>query len=203
MASLRSQETIQKEYDLQADYTTRINVTLQDAHPSYREMLEDYAVFANEVRKVAPEKTMVLLHPRPEVIMVAEGDNVTAALHMCDNMWRFKVDNSVHYCSQEKALAATFLLKRMWDAAISCLPENFIIQGRVDPNDPDKETESRTRLQQTLRFCEPQVNNAVYTIKRNGQLEPITLEEVLSLIGTDIDSLHQKFNVRKIDWKGV
>ena len=89
MTSLRSLETIQKEHDLQAEYTTRINVELR-TNPSseYKQTLEDYAVFANVLRKVVPEKTMVLLHPRPEVILQAEGEGYEVSLfisgRICD-----------------------------------------------------------------------------------------------------------------------
>ena len=91
MESFRSQETLQKEYDLQAEYTTRINVELQNnSSPGYRETLEDYAVFANVLRKVAPEKTLVLLHHRPEVILQAQSDDYSVSLFINNNMWRSK-----------------------------------------------------------------------------------------------------------------
>jgi len=205
MASLRSQETLQKEYDLQAEYTTRINVELQNnSIPNYRETLEDYAVFANVLRKVAPEKTLVLLHQRPEVILQAESDDYSVSLFINGNMWRFKVNGSVHYVlPPELAAGAGLLLKRMWNATIPCLPEGFIIRGKVDPKDPAEETEARTKIQQSLGFCLPQVDDSVYGIVKDKALHPITLEEVVTLTGRGPDLLNQKFNVRKINWPGA
>jgi hypothetical protein len=204
MTSLRSQETLQKEYDLQAAYTTEINLSLQSAVPGYREMLEDYAVFANEIRKVAPEKTLVLLHPRPEVILTAESEEYKVSLHIRDNMWRFKVNQSVHYeLPPELAVGAGLLLRKMWNSVIPCLPEGFIIQGRVDPKDPETEIIARTKIQQALGFSLPQTNNSVYAIKRGGEMKPLTLEEVANLTGGQVEDLRQKFNIRKIDWQGA
>lgn len=205
MTSLRSLETIQREHDLQAVYTTRINVELRaNPSPEYKQTLEDYAVFANVLRKVAPEKTMVLLHPRPEVILQAEGEGYEVSLYISGRIWLFKVNKSVHYIlPAELATGAGLLLKRMWDAVIPCLPENFIIRGVVDPKDPEEETEARTKIQQRLGFCLPQVDNSVYGIVRNGALEPISLEEVIELTGGVPDVLDQKFNVRKINWPGA
>ena len=205
MASSRSQETLQKEYDLQAEYTTRINLELQtDSIPDYRETLEDYAVFANVLRKVAPEKTLVLLHPRPEVILQAESEGYEVTLFMSGRMWLFKVNKSVHYVlPPELAAGAGLLLKRMWDAAIPCLPEGFIVRGRIDPRDPEEETEARTKIQQGLGFCLPQADDSVYGIVRDKKLQPITLQEVIDLTGETPDHLDQKFNVRKINWPGA
>lgn len=205
MASLRSQETLQKEYDLQAEYTTRINLELKaNANPIYRETLEDYAVFANVLRKVAPEKTLVLLHPRPEVVLQAEGEDYEVSLFISNNMWRFKVNQSVHYVlPPELAAGAGLLLKRMWNAVIPNLPDGFIIRGKVDPKDPPEETEARTKIQQSLGFCLPQVDDSVYGIVRDKTLHPITLEEVIELTGQSPDFLNQKFNVRKINWPGA
>lgn len=205
MASLRSQETLQKEYDLQVEYTARINLELRgNTIPNYRETLEDYAVFANVLRKVAPEKTLVLLHPRPEVILQAESEGYEVTLFMSGRIWLFKVNKSVHYVlPPELAAGAGLLLKRMWDATIPCLPEGFIIRGMIDPRDPGEEIEARTRIQQNLGFCLPQVDNSVYGIVRNKKLHPITLEEVIALTGKTPDHLNQKFNVRKIDWPGA
>ena len=205
MVSSRSQETLQKEYDLQADYTTRINLELQrNSIPNYRETLEDYAVFANVLRKVAPEKTLVLLHPRPEVILQAESEGYEVTLFMSGRIWLFKVNKSVHYVlPPELATGAGLLLKRMWDAAIPCLPEGFIIRGKIDRRDPKEETEARTKIQQSLGFSLPQVDDFVYGIIRDKKLQPITLEEVIALTGEVPDHLNQKFNVRKINWPGA
>lgn len=57
--SFRSPETLKKEYALQAERTVRMNLALQTHSyidgSTYKETLEDLAVFANEVRKVAYE----------------------------------------------------------------------------------------------------------------------------------------------------
>jgi hypothetical protein len=204
MASLRSQETIQKEYDLQAKLTTQINVTLVDAHPDYRKRLEDHAIFANEVRKVAPEKTMVLLHHRPEVILTAESEDYTVSLVVRDNMWRFYVNESTHYeLPAEMTVGAGLLLRKMWNAVIPCLPEGFIIRGKVNPRDPESETVARTKIQQALGFSLPQADDSVFAIKRDGKMVPLGLDEFVTLTGVAPDNLQQKFNVRKIDWQGA
>jgi hypothetical protein len=205
MASLRSQETLQKEYDLQAEYTTRINLELQRGSiPNYKETLEDYAVFANVLRKVAPEKTLVLLHPRPEIILQAESEGYEVSLFISGRIWLFKVNKSVHYIlPPELAAGAGLLLKRMWDATIPCLPEGFIIRGKIDRRDPKEETEARTKIQQNLGFSLPQIDDFVYGVVRDKKLHPITLEEVITLTGEVPDHLDQKFNVRKIDWPGA
>lgn len=205
MVSLRSQETLQKEYDLQAQYTTRINVALQDDPVSgYKETLEDYAVFANVLRKSAPEKTLVLLHPRPEVILQAESEKYEVTLYISGRIWLFKVNNSTHYVLPEELnIGAGLLLKRMWDCVIPNLPEGFIIRGSVDPRDPKEETEARTKIQQGLGFSLPQPDNCVYGIVRNKKLEPITIEEVIALTGAGPESLDQKLSIRKINWPGA
>ena len=204
MASLRSQETIQKEYDLQAKLTTQINVTLVDAHPDYRKRLEDHAIFANEVRKVAPEKTMVLLHHRPEVVLTAESEDYTVSLVARDNMWRFYVNESTRYeLPAEMTVGAGLLLRKMWNAVIPCLPEGFIIRGKVNPRDPESETVARTKIQQALGFSLPQADDSVFAIKRDGKMVPLGLDEFVTLTGVAPDNLQQKFNVRKIDWQGA
>lgn len=205
MASLRSQETLQKEYDLQAEYTTRINLALsEDSSPGYRETLEDVAVFANVLRKHAPEGTLVLTHPRPEIIFIGEGDGYKVALHMTPNCWRFKVNGSVHYeLDAEHKIGPSRMLKKIWDVVISNLPENFVVRGVVDPNDPAEETEARTKVQQGLGFGLPQVNNQVYGVVRNKQLHPLTLDEFKALTGIAPDELNEKFNVRTIKWPGA
>ena len=205
MTSLRSQETLQKEYDLQAEYTTRINLALsEDPGPEYRETLEDVAVFANVLRKHAPEGTLVITHPRPEVIFMGEGDGYKVSLYMTPNCWRFKVNESVHYeLDTEHKIGPSRMLKKIWDVVISNLPENYIVRGVVDPKDPAEETEARTKIQQGLGFGLPQINNQVYGVVRDKKLHPLTLEEFNTLTGETADSLHQKFNVRSINWPGV
>jgi hypothetical protein len=205
MESLRSQETLQKEHDLQAEYTTRINLNLQNNPvPDYQETLTDYAVFANVLRKSAPEGSLVILHDRPEIILHGEGEGYDVDLFVNGYMWRFKVNKSVHYeLPAELAAGAGLKLKRLWDIVIPNLPENFIVRGKVDPNDPPEETEARTKIQQALGFSLPQADNSVYGIVQNKKLEPISLEQVMTLTQTHPDQLKQKLNVKKIDWPGV
>ena len=54
MSSSRSLETIQREHELQAPQTVRINLQLQKQleypNSNYREKVEDLAVFANSFR---------------------------------------------------------------------------------------------------------------------------------------------------------
>lgn len=205
MASLRSQETIQKEHDLQADYTVRINLALQEAAGSeYQVALEDAAVFANVLRKHVPEPTLVILHERPEIVLSAEGEGYKVSLFINGKCWRFKVNDSVHYTlDQEHKIGPSRMLKKIWDVVIENLPENFIVKGVVDPRDPKEEFESRTSIQQGLGFGPPQSTNEVYGIVKDKKLCPLTLEEFTALTGIVPEELDQKFNVRKIDWPGA
>lgn len=205
MASVRSQETVQKEHDLQALYTKRINLAIEaGVIPNYNEKLQDFAVFANVLRDNAPDGCMVLLHERPEIILITEGNDYDVALYVNDNMWRFKVNNSVHYVlPEDQTFGATRSLKKMWDCVISQLPENFIVRGKVDPRDPEEETVARTKIQQSLGFSLPQTDNSVYGIVRDKKLNPITLDEVRALIGGAPDLITQKLTVRQINWLGA
>ena len=141
MASLRSTETLQKEHDLQADYTARINLTLQNTNRSeYREELEDVAVFANVLRKFVPDPVLVILHERPEIILIGETEDYKITLYVNGNCWGFKVNNSPHYILDDgEKLGPGRLLKKIWDAVIPNLPENFIVRGVVDPKDPPED----------------------------------------------------------------
>lgn len=205
MASVRSQETVQKEHDLQALYTKRINLAIESGvNPDYNEQLQDFAVFANVLRDNAPENCMVILHDRPEIILTVENDDYQVALYVNDRMWRFKVNNSVHYVlPEDQTFGATRSLKKMWDCVISQLPENFIVRGKVDPRDPEEETVARTKIQQSLGFSFPQADDSVYGIVRDKKLHPLTLEEFKTLTQIPPDHLSQKFNVRKINWPGA
>lgn len=205
MASFRSQETLQKEHDLQAQYTQRINLTIETGvDPSYHEKLQDYAVFANVLRKNAPEHCMVVLHDRPEIWMIVETESYKVSLFVNGNMWRFKVNDSVHYVLPGEMVAGAGLrLKRMWDCVIPQLPENFIVRGKVDKNDPEEETVARTKIQQALGFSLPQVDDCVYGIVKDHKFQPITLEEVRTLTQETPDNLQQKFSVRRINWPGA
>jgi len=205
MASLRSTETLQKEHDLQADYTARINLTLQNTNrPEYREELEDVAVFANVLRKFVPDPVVVILHERPEIILIGETEDYKITLYVNGNCWGFKVNNSPHYILEDgEKLGPGRLLKKIWDAVIPNLPENFIVRGVVDPKDPPEETEARTSLQGKLGFGSPQPNNEVYGIVKDKTLCPLTLEELTTLTGNTPNQLNQKFNVKRIVWPGV
>jgi hypothetical protein len=205
MESLRSQETLQREYDLQAEHTARMNNNLQSGGlPGYRETLQDYAIFANTLRKFAPEKSLVILHERPEIILHGEGEGYEVDLYINGNMWRFKVNKSVHYeLPPELSAGAGLKLKRLWDVVIPNLPENFIVRGRIDQNDPKEETKARTKIQQSLGFSLPQIDDCVYGIVKEGKMIPITLEEVKSLIGGSPDTLNQTFDVKRINWPGA
>jgi hypothetical protein len=202
---MRSQETVQKEHDLQALYTKRINLAIESGgDPGYGEKLQDFAVFANVLRKNAPENCMVVLHERPEILLISEGSDYEVTLYINSKMWRFKVNGSVHYVlPEEQTFGATRALKKMWDCAISQLPENFIIRGKIDRNDPEEETVARTKLQQTLGFSFPQIDDSVYGIVRDKKLHPLTLEEFRTLTEITPDHLSQKFDVRKINWPGA
>lgn len=205
MASLRSQETIQKEHDLQALYTRRINLTIESGVPQdYHDRLQDFAVFANVLRDNAPENCMVILHERPEIMLITEGEDYKVSLFINEKMWRFKVNDSVHYIMPEdQTFGASRSLKRMWDCVISSLPENYIIRGKIDPKDPEEETVARTKIQQGLGFSLPQIDDSVYGIVKEKKLHPLTLDEFRTLTEISPDSLSQKFNVRRINWPGA
>ena len=91
MIPLRSAETQKKEYDLQAVQTTKINLELQkDTDGDYRERIEDAAVFANVLREVAPENSLIVLHYAPEVIFTTETEDFTSGIYMNGNMWTLR-----------------------------------------------------------------------------------------------------------------
>ena len=205
MASVRSQETVQKEHDLQALHTKRINLAIESGvDPKYHETLQDFAVFANTLRDNAPENCMIVLHERPEILLITKDSDYEVILYINGKMWRFKVNGSVHYMSPEyQTFGATRALKGMWDCVISQLPENFIVRGKVDPNDPEEETVARTKIQQTLGFGLPQVDDSVYGIVKDKKLCPLTLDEFRTLTEITPDRLSQKLTVRKINWPGA
>lgn len=208
MIPLRSAETQKKEYDLQAVQTTRINLELQkhvdNPDSDYRERLEDAAVFANVLREVAPENSLVILHYAPEIIFTVETEDFTSSIYMNGNMWRFKVNGSVHYELEDAdKLAPTKALKKMWDLIIPRLPENYIVHGNADPNDPPEEAKARNIGRMKLGFSDVQSSGDVFGIVKEGKLNPLTLDEFLALTGAEPFSLKQKFSVRKIDWPGA
>jgi len=205
MIPLRSAETQKKEYDLQAVQTTKINLELQkDTDGDYRARIEDAAVFANVLREVAPENSLIVLHYAPEVIFTTETEDFTSSIYMNGNMWRFKVNGSVHYELEEAdKLAPGRALKKMWDLVIPRLPEGYIVHGNADPNDPPEEARIRNAMRMRLGFSDIQASGDVFGIVREGKLNPLTLDEFLALTGASPFSLKQKFSVRKINWPGA
>lgn len=205
MDSVRSQETAQKEHDLQAEYTARINLLLQNGAPEgYHERLQDYAIFANILRQQVPGDVMVILKEVPEIVLIGENDKYKIELYINRNMWQFKVNGSVHYSLvPEESVAPSLKLRRVWDVVIKNLPDNFIVRGKVDPRDPEPEKIARTKIHQALGFSLPQVDDCVYGIVKDKQLTPITVEEVQSLIRMPFSEIDQKLNVRSITWPGA
>ena len=208
MIPLRSAETQKKEFDLQAVQTTKINLELQkyadNSDSDYRERIQDAAVFANVLREVAPENSLVVLHYAPEVIFTTETEEFNSSIYMNGNMWRFKVNGSVHYELEEAdKLAPARALKKMWDIIIPNLPEGYIVHGNADPNDPPEEAKIRNAMRMRLGFSDVQLSGDVFGIVKEGKLNPLTLEEFLALTGAEPFSLKQKFSVRKINWPGA
>jgi hypothetical protein len=205
MVSLRSAETIQRERELQAEYTVRINERLQEPeYLTYREFLEDMGVFADVLRKYVPDSTLVLLHDRPEIILITETEKYKISLFVNGRCWRFKVNDSVRYASEDvDKFGPSRALKRIWDVVLDNLPENFIIKGIMDTKGPDEEIEARTGVLMGLGFGSPQEKNHLYGIVKNKTLHPLTLEEFSELTQTSTEELNQKFNVRKITWPGA
>ena len=208
MVPLRSTETQKKEFDLQAVQTTKINLELQKyadlPNTDYRERIEDAAVFANVLREVAPEDSLIILHYAPEVIFTTETEDFTSSIFMNGNMWRFKVNGSVHYELEEAdKLAPSRALKKMWDLIIPRLPEGYIVHGNTDPNDPPGEAKLRNAMRMRLGFSDIQASGDVFGVVKEGKLNPLTLDEFLTLTGAEPFSLQQKFSVRKINWPGA
>ena len=208
MIPLRSAETQKKEFDLQAVQTTKINLELQkyadNSDSDYKERIQDAAVFANVLREVAPENSLVVLHYAPEVIFTTETEEFNSSIYMNGNMWRFKVNGSVHYELEEAdKLAPARALKKMWDIVIPLLPEGYIVHGNADPNDPPEEAKIRNAMRMRLGFSDVQASGDVFGIVKEGKLNPLTLEEFLALTGAEPFSLKQKFSVRKINWPGA
>jgi hypothetical protein len=205
MASFRSAETIQKERELQAEHTVQINGRLQEVEdPVYRETLEDLEVFANVLRKYVPDSTLVLLHERPEIVLIAETEKYKVSLFVNGRCWRFKVNDSVRYSSEDvDKFGPSRMLKKIWDVVLDNLPENFVIKGIMDTKGPEEEIEARTRVLTGLGFGPPQEKNHLYGIVKNKILHPLTLEEFSELTQISTEQLSQKFNVRSITWPGA
>jgi hypothetical protein len=205
MASFRSPETIKKEHDLQVEYTAYINQRLDGTeHPAYRESLKDAETFANVLRKQVPDPTLVILHDRPDIVLIAETEQYKVSIFINGRCWRFKVNGSVHYTLEHtQKLGPSRMLKKIWDVVIENLPENFIVKGVVDSDGSDEEREARTVVLEGLGFGPPQDLNHVYGITRDKKLCPLTLEEFNSLTQIPTEELNQKFNLRQITWPGA
>jgi hypothetical protein len=144
------------------------------------------------------------LHYAPEIIFTTETEEFSSSIYMNGNMWRFKVNGSVHYELEDAdKLAPTKALKKMWDIVIARLPENYIIHGNADPNDPPEEAKARNIGRMKLGFSDVQSSGDVFGIIKSGKLVPLTLDEFLNLTKDSPNKLNQKFSVRKIDWPGA
>jgi hypothetical protein len=210
--TFRSAEDQRKEYDLQAIRTVEINQRLQAAidagdPDSYKEKLEDLAVFANYLRPEAPEETYVILTSRPEIHFVAEGDGYSAKLCLNGNRQRFYLHNTTiaQGIDTAKAMRPGRQLLRMWEVVVPKLPENFIVcglTGEPGVNAPEVD-ESLAHIHKYLNLGREESSRYVLGIVKNGKVEPITFQEVKDLTGKTPDVLNQRFNVRKIDWPGA
>ncbi len=208
MIIYRSAENLKKERALQDVETVKINLEIQRninlAGSFYRERIEDMALFANDLRESAPEGSYVVLHHRPEIIFSLESEDYRVEIFMSDNCWRFKVNGSVHYELPEgDKFGPTRALKKLWDVVIPKLPEGFIIRGVASSNDRPEEAAIRNIGRKKLGFSDPQANDEVYGIIRNGALTPLTLDDFLSLTKKVPGLLMQKFSTRKINWSDV
>jgi hypothetical protein len=210
--TFRSAEDQRKEYDLQAIRTVEINQRLQAAidagdPDSYKEKLEDLAVFANYLRPEAPEETYVILTSRPEVHFIAEGDGYSAKLCLNGNRQRFYLHNTTiaQGIDTAKAMRPGRQLLRMWEVVVPKLPENFIVcglTGEPGVNAPEVD-ESLAHIHKYLNLGREEGSRYVLGIVKNGKVEPITFQEVKDLTGKTPDVLNQRFNVRKINWPGA
>ena len=209
MAVFRTAEDQRKEFDLQAVQTEQINFRLQnalgDGDGMYKERLEDLAVFANLLRPTAPEGTYVVLCPRPEIQLYAEGDDYSATIYITGNTWRYKVNGSEEAASIDaaKAYKPGRQLIRMWEAVIPFLPENFIIRSLRGVGASDEVQEARDHICKYLGLTVDPASREVLGIVRDGRVFPITFEEVLALTGKTPMYLDQRFNTRKIAWPGA
>ena len=210
--NFRSAEDQQKEYDLQAFKTVEINQRLQAAIDSgdpgsYKEKLEDLAVFANYLRPEAPEETYVILTSRPEIHFIAEGEGYSAKLCLNGNRQRFYLHGTTlaQDIDAAKAMRPGRQLLRMWEVVVPKLPENFILCGLVgEPgaNTPEVD-ESLAHIHKYLNLGREEASRYVLGIIKGGKVEPITFQEVVKLTGKSPDLLDQRFNVRSIQWPGA
>lgn len=209
MAVSRSAEDQRKEFDIQAAQTIRINQRLNEALDTgdlkYKERLEDLAVFANTLRKVAPEGTSVVLWPRPEIQFHAEGEDFSATFFITGNNWRYKVNGTTEATSIDAARAYKpgRQLLRMWEVVVPNLPENFIIRSVRGLNGSDEVKEARDHICEYLGLSVDPITRHVFGIVKNGKVEPILYDEVRALTQITPDYLDQRFNTRKIIWPGA
>jgi hypothetical protein len=190
---------------LQAEYNARINESKgKNFLVGYEEELDDLSAFVKVLRKVIPESALVVLHDRPEILLLGVGEGYEVSLFISGRCWRFKVNGSVNYTENEETkLAATRMLKRIWNPVIDNLPENFVVRGVLDPKRPPEEKVARVSLLGKLGFCTPHSNNEVYGVVKNKQMLPLTFEEFTDLTKLPPGQLNQKFNVKKIVWPGA
>jgi len=204
MAPFRSQETLQKEYDLQAPYTVKMNLNLQN-HPNvqeYRSKLEDAAVFANQIREVVEGETYVLLTTEGRIWIYGHGEDYKVSLWIDGNCWGFEINDTTYYeLNDTDKIGPSRAIKQIWDVVIPLLPENFIIRGIINPEYPGHE--DRIALLQRLGFSELQANNEIYSIKTGGQLAPLALDRFLELTKTTPHSLQQNLSAKTITWPGA
>lgn len=204
MAPFRSQEILQREYDLQSPYTVKMNLALQ-SHPDqqgYRSKLEDSAVFANQIRKIIQGDTLVVQNTEGRIWIYGEGEDYKVSLWLDGNCWGFEINNTTNYELEDSdKLGPTRAIKAIWDTVLSLLPENFIIRGVMNPEYTGHET--RIALLQRLGLSDLQPNHEVYGIMKAGVLTPLTLEQFLSLTQTTPQELQQKLSVKSIVWPGV
>ena len=204
MTSLRSQETLQKEQELQGIETTNINLLLQ--HHSDKEAfyakLTDIALFANEMRTKVPEGTIVIQDSRPAVRFVSEGENYSTEIVATPNCWWFEINGTTTPdLTKSQLVGPGRALKEVWGLLIPSLPENFIIRGIVIKG--YNGFDSRMQILSSLGFSDHQANGEVYGIVKNGELKPLTLDEFLALTGTTPAMLDESFSVKQINWPGA
>ena len=147
MVSLRSRETLQKEYDLQAKETVKINLRLQSEPDlsDFRDICVDYATFANVLREFASEDTMVVLQGRPEIKILGESEDYSVTLYLHGNCWRFHVNGKTSYeLDETEKVGPGRLLKRIWEVVVPNLPEGFIIRGVINKETTGLEPRSQT-----------------------------------------------------------
>jgi hypothetical protein len=204
MAPFRSQETLQKEYDLQSPFTVKMNLALQ-SHPDlqgYRSKLEDSAVFANQLRKVVEGETLVVQTAEGRIWVYGEGEDFKVSLWLDGNCWGFEINDTTHYELEDSdKIGPSRAIKAIWDQVLPLLPENFIIRGVINPEYPGHEV--RIALLQRLGFSDLQPNHEVYGIMKGGILTPLTLEQFLNLTQTTPQELQQKLSVKSIAWLGA